>query len=145
MKGDKVKNSMIERLEKNKVLYVYFPLILYWLMLFIGTSLPSSAVPGMGVSDKFKHFAAYAILSFMLVLTYRVQTRLPLLRRNAPLFSIITTMAYGVLDELHQMLIPGRSCELGDYIADTIGAVIGVSCAVYILKLWSNRNSGAEA
>jgi VanZ family protein len=42
---------------------------------------------------------------------------------------------YGVLDELHQQLIPGRSCDINDWIAD----MIGVSIGLIILKLFLKK------
>lgn len=32
----------------------------------------------------------------------------------------------GALDELHQLFIPGRDCELGDWIVDTLGGGFGL-------------------
>ena len=31
----------------------------------------------------------------------------------------------GALDELHQSLVPGRSAELGDWLADAVGVALG--------------------
>ena len=34
---------------------------------------------------------------------------------------------FGAADEWHQLFIPARSMELGDWIADTIGAMAGIT------------------
>lgn len=34
--------------------------------------------------------------------------------------------ALGALDELHQLFIPGRDCQLSDWIVDTLGGSLGV-------------------
>jgi VanZ family protein len=40
--------------------------------------------------------------------------------------------AYGILDEVHQFFVPGRDCNVWDWIADTLGAVIGAAAAALI-------------
>lgn len=32
---------------------------------------------------------------------------------------------YGATDELHQAFVPGRSCQAGDWVADTAGGALG--------------------
>lgn len=41
------------------------------------------------------------------------------------LISIICTSAYAITDEVHQMFVDGRSCELRDWAIDTSGAIVG--------------------
>ena len=56
---------MIDKLEINKKWLVYFPLFLYWLILFTATTLPGKDLPDMHVSDKIEHFTAYLILAVL--------------------------------------------------------------------------------
>lgn len=52
--------------------------------------------------------------------------------------SIICTSLYAVTDEVHQLFVEGRSCELRDWAIDTAGAVtgaIGFLIIYYIIKL----------
>ena len=51
---------MFEFLEKRKVVLVYIPLIIYWALLLMGTTLPAPDVPSFGVGDKIKHFGAFS-------------------------------------------------------------------------------------
>lgn len=113
-------------LEKNKVLFVYLPLTVYWIVIFILTSIPAESVPAVGVGDKLQHILAYCVLAMLLYLTLIIQNKFPLLKRNAIAFSIIILFGYGVLDELHQLLIPGRSGEVMDLVADVVGGIIGL-------------------
>ena len=76
--------------------------------------------------DKVCHFVAYAGLAFLLAMVWslRRSTRSPL--PLAHLATIVVLLAtYGVLDEVTQPWV-GRSCEVGDWIADLCGAVMGV-------------------
>lgn len=126
---------MISILKKNKKHLVYIPLILYWLVLFIATSIPAQSMPEVGISDKFNHLFAYMILSMFLYLTFIVQSRYSILKNNPALFSISIATVYGIFDEVHQMLIPGRSAEFLDWVADVSGAIIG-AILISLLVNW---------
>lgn len=41
-------------------------------------------------------------------------------------FAVFVSALWGLSDEIHQALVPGRSSELADLIADFLGAVVGV-------------------
>ena len=131
---------MIEYLEKNKVRAVYLPLIIYWLVLLTATSLPGKDLPNLGVSDKLEHFTAYFILAVILNLALIVQNKYSLLKLKSSIFTIIIIGSYAALDELHQLFIPGRSCDIKDWAADFIAACIGVS-VIFLIRVKSrNRN-----
>lgn len=39
---------------------------------------------------------------------------------------VLLASLYGVSDEVHQMYVPGRSADLFDWAADTVGAAVAV-------------------
>jgi len=39
--------------------------------------------------------------------------------------SVICASIYAISDEVHQIFIDGRSCELRDWAIDTVGAILG--------------------
>ena len=126
---------MFKYLEKNKTTLVFSTLVVYWIILFVGTSIPAQSVPSLGIGgDKVVHFFAYLILSALLYLTFIFQEKLSFAQRNAILLTLAIAICYGVLDELHQMLVPGRSAELLDWIADALGAACGVLITFFLLK-----------
>ena len=125
---------MFEYLEKRKVYLVYVPLIVYWIMLFIATTLPVSSLPSVDVSDKLKHFGAFFGLSVLLSLTLIYQNKVLLLKKYFLVAALITSSVYGLLDEIHQSFIPGRNSEFLDWFADSLGAVAGVFIISYLLK-----------
>lgn len=87
-----------------------------------GTSLPSSAVPGqVAAYDKFLHFTIYAIFAVLLV---RPMTEVAS-RWQAVVLTLTIALLFAAVDEWHQGFIPGRSMELADWRADSLGAVVG--------------------
>lgn len=129
---------MYKLLQKNKTLFIYFPLFIYWLILFAATTLPGNKVPDLGVSDKIEHSTAYMVLSVLLCLTYTFQNKIKIFWKRPFLMTILTVTFYGILDELHQLFIPGRSCDIKDLMADVAGASVGL-LFVYLLKITSEK------
>jgi VanZ family protein len=111
--------------------YIYGALLFYWIILLSATSFPTESLPDLGGSDKIKHFGAYMVLTVLLTLTLMVQDKNTFLKKYAFPASVIIAALYGILDEVHQMFIPGRSCEFMDWVADLGGAITG-SLMVYI-------------
>lgn len=117
---------MFKFLEKRKIGLVYVPLVLYWVILFTATTIPGNQLPDIHLSDKIEHFSAFFILAVLLNLTLIYQRKSLLLFKYAALVTIIICLSYGAIDELHQMFIPGRSADLRDWLADSVGVILGV-------------------
>ena len=135
---------MFNLLERHKVVLIYSPLIFYWILLFTLTSLPTQSVPAVGVNDKVEHLLAYFGLSFLLYLALLFQKKFVLLRNNAALFALLIVFAYGIIDELHQLMVPGRSCELMDFLADVFGGILGVITLKILFRYYKFQESIAS-
>jgi VanZ family protein len=98
-----------------------------------GAALPT--VPGWHV-DKFVHALIYLVLGFLCARALAATT---LLKSGAlTLVATLIATAYGVTDELHQLLTPRRSCDWRDVVADAAGALLGAGLAVSTIA-HSNR------
>ena len=73
---------------------------------------------------KLAHFTEYFILG---ILTYNLIKNY----RKKYYIAIIICIIYAISDEIHQIFIPGRSCQITDILIDSIGAIT----AIYICKL----------
>jgi len=88
-------------------------------LIFYASSRSHVAAPGITrIDDKFGHFGIYGLLG---TLVCRVVPG-----RWGGWWALIIVSAYGASDEWHQSFVPGRSTELEDWIADTIGAALGI-------------------
>ncbi len=80
-------------------------------------------------TDKVVHLGAYGVLGFLVA-------RARASRGVARLLRALTAIAgFAALDELHQILVPGRSASTGDFAADVIGAAIGLLAGHYLHSL----------
>jgi VanZ family protein len=125
-------------IEKHKALLVYLPLALYWVVLLILTSLPGKDVPNTNINDKVEHYLAYSILAILLCFTFDFQKKIKFLAKQPYLFSLLLVSFYGCIDELHQLYIPGRSCDVKDWLADTCGGLMGIGI-VLLIKRFSSK------
>jgi VanZ family protein len=104
--------------------------------ILVMTSWPSLPPVGPRISgmDKIAHFTVYAILGYLVSRALRPPAAWPT-RLNA-----ITAMAiFGFVDELHQLLIPGREASVWDWAADSTGATVGLLLGLHLLSLARSR------
>lgn len=96
-------------------------------LIFALTSVPGSAVPDVGgeSTDKLIHIILYCVLgAFILRAVWD-----PLRPMRSLVIAALAASAFGAIDEMHQNLVPGRSADLMDWVADTIGGVTGALAA----------------
>lgn len=55
----------------------------------------------------------------------------------SPILSTILTSLYAVTDEVHQLFVVGRSCEIRDWAIDTFGAILGTVGTMLIFLIIS--------
>lgn len=70
--------------------------------------------------DKVVHAVVYGILSGCIALALVIHTRWPPVR--IAWIALLLASFYGMTDEFHQYFVPGRSTELLDWVANTVGA-----------------------
>jgi len=109
---------------KNFIRY-WLPLVLLAVLIYIGASI--SKLPPVPVKipqlDKAVHLVEYAFLSFLLrrALSQGKSDRM----RRAALWAVIWAILYGIINEIHQSVIPNRSMSVYDALFNGIGAVLG--------------------
>ena len=70
--------------------------------------------------DKVAHASVFAVLAWALDLAlWHSRPDLPMYRRHLLVFGIVAV--FGATDEWHQAFVPGRACELSDWMADIGG------------------------
>lgn len=135
MQSNSLRVQLYNLLKSRSRYLITIPLIIYWIVLFVATTIPTDAIPHpFGISDKVEHFFAYLVLAFLLTMFLHFSRREDGLFANPIKSGIIITLLYGAFDEIHQYFIPGRFCELGDYIANLVGILIGVLIAYNLIK-----------
>ena len=119
-----------------KPLLLWLPMLFWAGLIFYLSSRPDVKLPGREfyLKDKFVHAAAYAVLCAGVFLGCRTAGS----RDFARGVGLLSVIAYGFLDEIHQKFVPGRLCESYDFLADSVGAV-GLFSLVYLWEGWRKR------
>jgi len=75
--------------------------------------------------DKLLHVLAYFVLA---ILFYRAYRTLLINTSDHVLIwiSILSSILYGISDEIHQHFVPMRQSDILDVLADAIGSILGV-------------------
>ena len=98
----------------------------------------------MAAWDKALHFVAFFCGVLPLVSALRLSFRWPW--RKICLVSVVAISIYGALDEVHQLYTPSRSgLSVGDWIADTLGAMAGAPFAAFVHAFIERKNRHAPA
>ena len=79
---------------------------------------------------KTAHFTEYAILGF---LAYLVVQMYILNRLKAFFCAWVCSSLYAASDEIHQLFVKGRSCQIRDVCIDSAGACAGVIVSIFII------------
>ena len=93
--------------------------------IFIASGSQHLATPNIYISyspDKLLHFLIFGLLATVILRTRKLKQ----LRLRDLIISIVIVSVYGVFDEIRQSFTPGRSIEIGDWVADTVGAIVAV-------------------
>lgn len=81
------------------------------------------------LTRKAAHTVAYLALG---VLAYNVVRQYRLSSRVIVTVSAAVVVAYAIGDELHQLLVPGRSGEVRDVLIDSMAGLLGVLLAKFV-------------
>jgi hypothetical protein len=110
-------------------------LYLYWPAFFIVAHVPiPESVQKAGVSDKSLHFLAYLMLVFLLWFAVSGVQKIDW-RGLRPWLVLLVLISYGIIDELLQGLVPGRSPDAVDFVADVTGVAAGMILFT-VLSFW---------
>jgi VanZ family protein len=107
--------------------YAPIALAVYWTALFIGTHLPlvPKTLQPVPFFDKWLHLVGYAGLAFLAATAWRARRKLGVVQYAVLLAAIAV---YAAIDEALQMLpFVRRHADFSDWVADVIGAAIGLA------------------
>lgn len=77
------------------------------------------------------HFMEYIVLGFLAANTVRA---FKFKQKFIYWLPVLFCCLYAVSDEIHQIFVPGRSCQFQDVVVDTIGGVVGT--VSFLVLMW---------
>ena len=110
---------------RSKFPRFWFPVILYSGIIFCASSVPNVTTPLPETRfDVILHIILYIPFGFVLARAV-YNTKISISKGTLFWTVLLVSFLYGGSDEIHQSFVPGRSADLIDMIADTIGGGVG--------------------
>ncbi len=110
--------------------WYWAPPLAYATLIFALSSLsrPEETLPSFltDLGDKTLHLVEYGLFGALCYRAFRYAAGVRGARYSLPL-SILAAALYGVTDEVHQAFVPLREASVWDWLADTVGATVGVA------------------
>lgn len=114
----------------------WLPAVLYMALIWAisSLSLPDLSIDRFPFRDKGIHAVEYFVLGFLVAhAALRTWPERP--RARIAAVALLVTCGWGVLDEIHQAFVPGRSSDLLDVVADLVGALAGTTARLALSAL----------
>lgn len=110
----------------------WWPVVGWACVILALTSWPSppDVAPRFPGLDKVAHLAVYGVLGYLVARALRAPATL-----RTQLNSLTAMATFAFVDELHQVVIPGRSASIWDWTADLTGATAGLLIGLHLLSL----------
>ncbi|MCO6499136.1 MAG: VanZ family protein [Vicingus serpentipes] len=115
----------------------FFPAIVWAIIIFLLSAFPGNKIPDIPVwnIDKLVHIGMYAVFSFLLLTAYNPQYSTKKTRYfTISLIAFFSVFYGGVMEILQHYIFINRSGSMYDFIANTIGSVMGVFIQPYVIK-----------
>jgi len=120
----------------KKILF-FLPAILYYMLIFIISSIRFQIEAGIPSLDKVFHLVEFILLGFLLSLGYFLSIEGSLRKKSACV--LISGVLLGGLIEIYQYFLPTRSFEILDLVADSLGILIGLFLFLYLSRTKRGR------
>jgi VanZ family protein len=121
----------------NKYSLAWTAVVLYAVLIFIGSSIPGDRLGITNGLDKILHAMEYLLFSGLLFSALRLT--LPTNRMKVFWIAAVAASLYGVTDEVHQILVPFREFDILDIASDISGSVLG---SYLPFLAWNNGRGG---
>ncbi len=123
-------SDVIKWFEKHYMISLIITILIAIFIFYISSKPFEKGAPGpeFVLKPYLYHFGIFALLAFFFSITiikgnYKFKSFI--------IIAILFALAYGILDEFHQLFVPNRSCGIEDVITDAAGVM---SAAVFYVS-----------
>ncbi len=129
------------------IMFRYFwPAYLWVIIILILTGMPGNDIPHISPiwdvfkPDKIVHIGLFGMLVFLLTAgSFYKGGKTPLKKSLLSIYAVIGIALGGIVELLQKWVFIGRSCELNDFIADTVGVILSILFYYIIFEKRCNR------
>ena len=114
---------------------IIWAIVILFLVLMPGQQMPKISGDYLLSIDKLAHAFVFCILVLLMIVGFTKQHRFPRLRTKAVTYSLVISIAYGLILEIMQLLSSARMVELLDAGANIAGCISGWLLFLLIYRL----------
>jgi VanZ family protein len=109
-----------------------FPAVLWAIVIYIASSIPGAKMPRFihHINDKLLHISVFFVLGLLVYLALEPRAKTPFLNWKRCAIAVLVVVVYGMTDEFHQAFVPGRTVDILDVTADTIGGLLAAAVVI---------------
>ena len=126
-------------------LYRWGPALVFLLVIFSFSSIPSDEMPNFGLVDfiikKGGHALGYGLLALTYLRGLRGEHSGQSKIKQTMLIAWALSVLYSATDEFHQSFVPGRHPAVTDVMIDSVGAVVALILAY---RYFANKSGQSE-
>lgn len=126
---------IINALEKNRKFSLILTIIIA-VEIFLFSEIPQKVISGAVTSTSTQsilyHFVIFFLLTFFLFITLKQEKPI---NWKIVFVTLMISIIYAILDEVHQIFTPGRFAGIGDVLVDSIGSIFAIISYKTIKKL----------
>jgi VanZ family protein len=111
----------VKKFVQNQLPAIVWIGIIFWLSSI--HRIPNLHIP---MADKIAHLSFYGVLCGLWFRAFVMQEKFPRLKQCALCAALLFTIMYGITDEIHQLFVWGRTTDILDVTADSIGGLLFV-------------------
>lgn len=116
---------MLKLLEKNKIIPIIITILIAIEIFFFSSLSSPPQTSGKGINFSIiYHFIVFFLFAFFLTISIKKSDSKLIKKQIFIILSI--SIIYAVLDEIHQIFVPGRFPSIGDIIIDTLGIITAI-------------------
>jgi uncharacterized membrane protein YoaK (UPF0700 family) len=117
----KMLKKSINWLEKHYIITLIITIIIAVFIFYISSqSFEKGSGPKFPLKSYVYHFSIFFLLAFFLAMSIKSKMKRSIFIFIAVLFAI----AYGAFDEIHQLFVPNRCCDINDFLTDSAGVLL---------------------
>jgi Predicted integral membrane protein len=109
---------------RSRKIILCLPSVIFAILIFVLSHLPSDLIPPnvFNLQDKLLHAFVFFLFGISLLIAFSNVNN----KRKVLILVFLIGSIYGMLDELHQLYVPGRVCDITDWMADSFGVAISL-------------------
>lgn len=116
-------------LNKNRFIRYHLPPFIWALLIMIASSIPADKLPNVQIFgwDKIAHVCVFFIFGLLILRSLYHRKKTINSKKQIAILTLVFVLSFGIFDEVFQSLIPGRTSDIYDLIADAVGGILAVS------------------